>query len=139
WLGDDEKCLAAARGIVAAKLLAQYRALGAHRRRRPDLRRPLTRAMAVVGERWRTLPSAQNLDTLRGVEGAAAAAYFGALTHLVAPSWNFNGRQRRPPPDPVNALLSLTYTLLHGEAVRALLGHGLDPALGALHALDYGR
>jgi len=52
---------------------------------------------------------------------------------------NFHGRNRQPPRDPVNAVLSLTYTLLHAEAVLALYGTGLDPFIGFYHALNFGR
>jgi CRISPR-associated protein Cas1 len=139
WVADDDRRLESARQILHGKLISEYRALARHRRRRADLRRPLTQAMERIRERRDSLPTATTLNALRGIEGAAAAAYYHALARLIAPSWQFPGRRRRPTPDPVNALLSLTYTLLHGEAVRALLGCGLDPALGCLHDLDYGR
>ncbi|MFZ4536709.1 CRISPR-associated endonuclease Cas1 [Propionivibrio sp.] len=61
----------------------------------------------------------ENIAALRGLEGAAAAIYFEALTEIVPESLHFNNRNRRPPKDPVNTLLSLTYTLLHAEAVLA--------------------
>lgn len=136
---DADRRLDAARRIISKKLLQQYRALARHRVRRPDLRRPLTRGMTHIRNRWHALPEAHNLDVLRGVEGAAAAAYFAALATVFASSWGFVGRKRRPPPDPVNAVLSLTYTLLQSEAVRALLGSGLDTAIGALHDPHYNR
>lgn len=139
WLNDPELSLMTARRMVAAKLLAHYRALGRHRRRRPDLRTSLSRGMKHIKERWQALPAANTLDQLRGLEGAGAAAYFAAFQALFADSWQFAGRKRRPPPDPVNALLSLTYTLLHAEAVRALVANGLDPALGCLHETAYNR
>lgn len=139
WLQDDVLRLQAARRIVGAKILSQYRVLRRYRRQRPDLRHPLTQALRHLRARFRGLANAQDLDQLRGLEGAAAAVYFAALARLVAPHWGFRNRRRRPPPDPVNALLSLTYSLVHGEAVRALVGHGLDPAMGCLHELNYGR
>jgi CRISPR-associated protein Cas1 len=76
---------------------------------------------------------------LRGLEGAGAAAYFEGFADLLPASLHFAGRNRRPPRDPVNAMLSLGYTLLHAEAVLALYGAGLDPFVGFFHALDYGR
>ncbi len=85
------------------------------------------------------LPQAGDLNVLRGIEGAAAAGYFAALTHLFPPALNFSGRNRRPPRDPVNACLSLGYTLLHTEAVRACHQAGLDPLLGFFHDPAYGR
>ena len=76
---------------------------------------------------------------LRGLEGSAAAAYFAGFQRLFADSLDFNGRNRRPPRDPVNAFLSLSYTLIHNEAVRACHGAGLDPLLGFYHEPTYSR
>jgi CRISPR-associated protein Cas1 len=77
--------------------------------------------------------------TLRGMEGAAARAYFGGLATLFPPALGFEGRNRRPPRDPVNACLSLAYTLLHFEAVRSAHVAGLDPLLGFYHRPAFGR
>lgn len=76
----------------------------------------------------------------RGAEGQAAAVYFGVLHRLLsAPGMAFETRSRRPPRDPVNALLSFLYTLLRAECEAALEGVGLDPQVGFLHALRPGR
>src|SRR5439155_7093679 len=75
-------------------------------------------------------------DVLRGVEGEAAQAYFGVFDHLVlvdAPALPFSGRRRRPPLDPVNALLSFLYTLVTHDCRSALETVGLDPAVRFLH------
>ncbi len=77
--------------------------------------------------------------SLLGLEGGYAATYFGAYTTLFPPSLEFTKRVRRPPTDPVNALLSLCYTLLHYEAVREIEVIGLDPTIGFLHEFSYGR
>ena len=61
------------------------------------------------------------------------------LRRLLDPLWNFQGRQRRPPPDPVNAMLSYGYTLLCHEAIGALEAAGLDPMVGFLHRHRWGR
>lgn len=79
------------------------------------------------------------ISALRGVEGYAAQCYFESLQHLLPSELGFDGRNRRPPRDPVNVCLSLGYTILHSEAVNALYGAGLDPFVGFYHALDYGR
>ncbi len=81
----------------------------------------------------------ESIATLRGLEGASAAGYFEALAEIVPAGLNFHGRNRQPPRDPLNAVLSLTYTLLHAEAVLALYGAGLDPFIGFYHGLDFGR
>ena len=81
-----------------------------------------------------------SLDRLRGLEGAATQAYFNAFSRLVRnDTFAFNGRNRRPPRDPVNALLSFIYTLLTNEVLSAIKAVGLDPYLGALHEVAYGR
>jgi hypothetical protein len=77
--------------------------------------------------------------SLRGLEEAGAAAYFEGFADLLPDRLKFSGRNRRPPRDPVNAMLSLGYTLLHAEAVLALYGAGLDPFIGFYHGLDFGR
>ncbi|KRT54697.1 type I-C CRISPR-associated endonuclease Cas1c [endosymbiont of Ridgeia piscesae] len=76
------------------------------------------------------------LDSLRGSEGAAARAYFGVFNDLIThtdPAFCFDGRSRRPPLDPLNALLSFLYTLLRHDIASALEVVGLDPAVGYLH------
>ncbi|MGQ3685903.1 MAG: CRISPR-associated endonuclease Cas1 [Candidatus Loosdrechtia sp.] len=79
------------------------------------------------------------LENLRGYEGAASNAYFSAFTALFPESLGFKIRTRRPPKDPVNAMLSLCYTLVHYEAVREIQVAGLDPTIGFYHCFDYGR
>jgi CRISPR-associated protein Cas1 len=79
------------------------------------------------------------MESLRGYEGAASNAYFSAFTELFPDSLGFKNRTRRPPKDPVNATLSLCYTLLHYEAVREIQVAGLDPTIGFYHCFEYGR
>jgi CRISPR-associated protein Cas1 len=84
--------------------------------------------------------AAGGLETLRGFEGAVARLYYSVFPHLVRnPDFSFNGRSRRPPLDPVNALLSFAYTLVTNEVLSAVKSVGLDPYLGALHEEAYGR
>ena len=86
---------------------------------------------------------AQDLDTARGVEGAAAALYFSQFPTMISGcSWarfTFDGRNRRPPRDPINAMLSLGYSILSKEAAGVCYAVGLDPFLGFLHQPRYGR
>jgi len=126
--------------LVRAKLGAQARLLAQARTERADLRKPLGDALGGVRAAADTLRgAAPPVASVRGIEGAGAAAYFSGYTTLFAPALGFAGRRRRPPPDPVNACLSLGYTLLHAEAVRACWGAGLDPMVGLLHAPAQGR
>ena len=77
--------------------------------------------------------NAENHDELRGVEGIAAARYFCRLSKFFPEDTPFNGRSRRPPRDPANALLSWTYTMLLGEMEGIIRSHGLDASIGVLH------
>lgn len=85
------------------------------------------------------IPDITEIDRLRGIEGAASAAYFGVFRELLAPEWTFDGRTRRPPKDAVNALLSFGYALLGTSVESAVYTTGLDPYLGFFHVVDYGR
>ncbi|HCS12846.1 MAG: subtype I-C CRISPR-associated endonuclease Cas1 [Zetaproteobacteria bacterium CG06_land_8_20_14_3_00_59_53] len=90
----------------------------------------------------RALPKAEDADVLRGIEGQAAREYFGAFSSLIrtnCEAFSMNGRNRRPPRDRINALLSFLYALLTNECVSAIESVGLDPQVGYLHVLRPGR
>ena len=129
------------RGIVLAKIRGQRRLLNRALAQRPDQRHALTGAMQTLDQTLTSIRRAEmpGNDQLRGQEGAAAAAFFRGYTALFAPELAFTGRNRRPPRDPVNAALSLGYTLLHSDAARAIHMAGLDPMIGFFHELDFGR
>lgn len=100
----------------------------------------LEAALAEQGSALRKLPRTSSLDEVRGLEGQAAAAYFAAFGSLIlAEEFTFDARIKRPPRDPVNALLSFLYALLTIDCASALEGVGLDPQVGYLHALRPGR
>lgn len=133
-----------ARLLVLGKLRAALRFLELAEEKRPDCRMPLFKARETlrgIGSRVRGSAGPQELDlaTLNGLEGAAAAAYFGGITALFPASLGFTSRNRRPPRDPVNAVLSLAYTLLHFDAVAACHAAGLDPLIGFYHEPAYNR
>lgn len=139
---DDDLRVPVARWLVLVKIRGQLRFLKRAMAARPDARRVLTAASqtlsGILGQ-LRDDSRVFSLASLRGFEGAAAAAHFNALPHLFPPSLNFSGRHKRPPPDPVNACLSLGYTLLHYDAVRACHIVGLDAHLGFFHDVSFGR
>ncbi|QHI69688.1 type I-C CRISPR-associated endonuclease Cas1c [Tichowtungia aerotolerans] len=90
----------------------------------------------------RRLQQPMPIEELRGNEGEAAASYFAAFPQLITvkdAAFSFRGRNRRPPTDPVNAMLSFAYTLLVHDCRSALEGVGLDPCVGYLHADRPGR
>jgi CRISPR-associated protein Cas1 len=144
---DAEACGAAGRHIVAAKLAAAARLLRRALALRPDRRKPLGDAAATLvrlaaqtaGAGKGGEGVAHDPDTLMGIEGAGAAAFFRAYATLFPESLGFAQRRRRPPPDPVNVALSLGYTLLHHLAVREAQIVGLDPMIGFLHVPERGR
>jgi CRISP-associated protein Cas1 len=79
------------------------------------------------------------LGTLMGIEGAGAAAYFKGFGALLNKPWTFSGRHKRPPTDPINALLSYGYTILTNQTVAAAHIVGFDPYVGFLHSTQYGK
>ncbi len=138
-MNDEPWATAWCRSVVRAKLGAQQRLLRQAALERLDLRKPLTDAQATLQTVLNRLPLAQDRASVRGFEGAGAAAYFAAFTQLFAPALGFTARRRRPPPDPVNACLSLGYTLLQAQAEQACWAAGLDPMVGFLHNPAFGR
>jgi CRISPR-associated protein Cas1 len=103
----------------------------------------ITRCADDLAASLRALPTAANLDVLRGIEGEAARQYFGGLNLLVRsdqrPYFTMDGRTRRPPRDRMNALLSFLYAMWMNDCRSALEAAGLDPQIGFLHALRPGR
>lgn len=138
---DPSARSAIARRVLRHKLLGQHRLLGEGLRLRPDRRRLLLRGQTGLAEALARLRETETLSSaqLMGIEGAAAAAYYEAFGALLPPSAGFTGRNRRPPRDPANALLSFAYTLAHFEVVATAQRMGLDPAVGFLHAVFPGR
>lgn len=146
-MDDAAGCILVARAMVAAKALNQRTVLQrALRDHRAGLTEEAKEALTAAIDRMRRIaalaPHEADLDRLRGHEGEAAALYFGVFAHVLRtpdPGIVFCGRSRRPPMDPVNALLSFVYTILVHDCRGALEGVGLDPAAGFLHRLRPGR
>lgn len=129
---------AIARHLLAGKLAAQSQGLGEMLTARPDQRRTLLRKQQSIQRVLKALASSQSEGFL-GLEGAAARAWYEALAVVLPPALEFSGRNRRPPRDPFNALLSLAYTLMHADAVSTAWSIGLDPMIGFLHEPLHGR
>jgi CRISPR-associated protein Cas1 len=140
---NDEECLRIAKRFVVAKIHNSRIVLQHYARDYPEIKE------AGVGEAIASLDiSKQNaitslsLDELRGVEGRAARYYFDAFPSLLRVgkgSIPFAGRSRRPPRDPVNAALSLFYSLASRDVLTGCESVGLDPQMGYLHATRPGR
>jgi CRISPR-associated protein Cas1 len=136
---DADFCLRFSRAIVESKLRSQAAFLLERRESEAQSRYLLTVVLRRMETALAAVDQQASIASLRGVEGAGAAAYFEGFGDLLPERLHFDRRNRRPPKDPVNAMLSLGYTLLHAEAVLALYGGGLDPFVGFYHALNFGR
>lgn len=136
-LTDAGRCLELARKLALAKVETQLRFV-LRSTRGDKLRAPeLEEAVTEMRRALEAIPGAASPDSLRGHEGSAARAYFRCIPHLLAAGADERmtpqGRSRRPPRDPFNALLSFGYGLLYRSVLQALLVVGLEPALGFYH------
>jgi CRISPR-associated protein Cas1 len=116
------------RRLVRGKLRRQQRLLARAASQRPDLRHPMTQALGQLAQALprAASPEIDHIDRLRGVEGAAAAAYFAGFTRLFPPSLEFTGRNRRPPRDPFNAVGEPWQTIqFTGVRIRDPIKRGL--------------
>jgi len=136
--GESERAVHVVRSFVRGKL-KNYRN-GLLRREREGSEFDLKVAITRIEQAIAPLNKTAMINSLRGLEGAGSAAYFGVFNHLLrAEGFKFEARRRRPPTDPVNALLSLGYSLLRHDVQGALNIVGFDPYLGYLHVQRYGR
>ena len=130
-----QRCLEFAKSFVRGKLTNSVRFCQRQRTRNAEVKT----AMDSIRQIIRNLDGAKNLDTLLGYEGAGAAAHYGAFRELLAQDWGFTTRQFRPPPYPINAMLSLGYTLLHNHVYAFINVVGLDPYCGYFHQPRHGH
>lgn len=100
---------------------------------------PSTAISAQLEMAAESMGHCQHEEQLRGLEGNAQRLLFLHWRHQIPAIWGFEKRLRRPAPDPFNALLSFSYTLVHHEAIRQAKRFGLDPDLGFYHRLAYSR
>jgi CRISP-associated protein Cas1 len=134
---DREAALKMARSVVRGKVRNAAAVLRRYRNHHPE-----AFSLDDVRALDDSIPRAERaltLEELLGVEGNAAAHYFRSLAAMVPPEAGFAGRNRRPPRDPMNALLSFGYVLVGNELQSLLDGMGFDPYLGFYHQVDYGR
>ncbi|MBD2105329.1 type I-MYXAN CRISPR-associated endonuclease Cas4/Cas1 [Leptolyngbya sp. FACHB-261] len=136
-LSDPGQCLSLAQKLVLCRGQGQRKFLMRGTRGSAEVPEALRQAITQMKATPKQVSKAESLDSLLGIEGNLAALYFGALPYLigkgVAPEMHFNGRNRRPPKDRFNALLSFGYALLLKDVMNAILAVGLEPALGFYH------
>ena len=126
------------RGFVRGKLKNYRTALLRGQREYANL--DFQKAVTQLEQAMAPIDTTEAIDSLRGLEGAGSAAYFGCFDRLIrVEGFQFEARRRRPPTDPVNALLSLGYSLLRHDVQSAVNLVGFDPYLGYLHTQRYGR
>jgi len=132
---DEVATLPLARSFVVGKIKNCRTLLRRHMKEDPE------RLLPSLAEHVQKAEAADAITTLLGVEGMAAKLYFAGLASLFKADepFNFENRNRRPPRDPVNALLSFVYALLVKELTVALVSAGFDPMLGFYHQPRYGR
>lgn len=144
-IADDEKRkLNIAINIIGAKMMNSRTVLLRALRDHPMLQgaEEVRRCADSILDSAKAIRNAENLDTLRGIEGECAARYFSIFDNLILQNkteFKFAGRNRRPPTDKVNALLSFCYAIMANECASALEGVGLDPYVGFMHADRPGR
>ena len=133
---DPAFCLEVSRALVDGKL-HNYRVLARRMvRTRPEID---SRPIKILSDCIHRLSVAADLSTVLGLEGYGSRAYFAIFRQALKPEMGFETRTRRPPRDPINALLSLAYTLLTHNLVAACEIVGLDPYDGFFHSDVYGR
>lgn len=137
---QPQQCLDFARQLVTDKVANQRTVM----RRNVTNGRELDAALRDLDDLLPRIKTAASLPTLLGLEGNAAKIYFSRFSDMLKPRdfdsvWDFNKRNRRPPRDPVNAMLSFGYALLVKECTVALMAEGLDPYWGFYHQPRHGR
>lgn len=136
--GESEQAVHVVRGFVRGKL-KNYRS-SLQRAQRENSELDLSSSIDQIKQNIHSLAKTDSINSLRGLEGAGSAVYFGCLNQLIRhPDFSFTTRNRRPPTDPVNSLLSFGYALLRHDVQSAVNIVGFDPYLGYLHVERYGR
>lgn len=136
-LDRTDVCLELARALVAAKIMNQRTLLLRNHKSLSE------EVAADLAKEAKNAAQADSVDSVRGHEGQAAAIYFrhfpGIFKDPISEEFGANGRKRRPPPDPINACLSIAYSMLTHECVAALRIARLEPSIGGFHVSRPGR
>lgn len=125
---DPVRRLDLVKAIVTAKIHNQHNVLYRYGQKDSPLK-----------QRKQLVKQQSTLDQVRGIEGLAAREYFACWSAILGDTWTFTGRNRRPPTDPVNSLLSFAYGLLRVQVTAAVHLAGLDPYIGYLHETTRGQ
>lgn len=128
---DEQFRLNFSKRIINAKIRNQIVILRRYARNREN---DIQRAVIEMQNMYRKLETAQHIEQVMGYEGTAAKIYFRELGKLIDPAFAFTGRNRRPPRDPFNSLISLGYAIILNELYGKIEGKGLNPYFGVMHS-----
>ena len=132
---DSSRCLSLAKCFVRGKLTNAIRFSQRQRTQNTEVKS----AVRSIRQTIEKLDRAKNLDSLLGYEGVGTSAHYRAFQQFLADEWGFTTRQYRPSPDPINAMLSLGYTLLHNHVYAFTNVVGFDPYCGYYHQPKHGH
>ena len=135
--GETPQAIHVVQGFIRGKLKNYRSSLSQTQREHSEVN--LVGAIAQIDRAIAKLDQAQNIDSLRGLEGAGSAAYFGVFNQLIRAEGFIFKPRHRPATDPVNSLMNFGYTLLRDNVESAINIVGFDPYLGYLHVQRYGR
>lgn len=142
---SPDACLGLSKAFVRGKVANMRMMLQRRKWQSPDnadsALEPLLTNIKAIQTMEKRIDKATELSELLGIEGNASAAYFGAFNFMLKSEmgFDFQRRSRRPPADATNALLSFAYSLLTADLISAIQTVGLDPYVGFLHQLKYGK
>jgi CRISP-associated protein Cas1 len=134
---DNNFRLKIARSIIKAKIANARTMILRYARNHPEVN--LDESKRRLEDCMKEVDSKETIKSLMGIEGIAASVYFRAYGRMFRRELQFEGRQRRPARDPINALLSFGYVLITNEMLSVICSIGFEPYIGYLHGIDYGR
>lgn len=136
---DSIKSLSIAKDLVRGKIYNQLH-FAQRINRKFNNKEDILYNIHIIKTCLNNIDLASNISEIRGIEGEAAKAYYNIFGYNIAPKWaSFKGRNKNPPRDEVNSVLSFLYTLIAIRIDSIIISEGLDDSIGTLHALTYGR
>ena len=132
---DPQQCLELAKCFVRGKLTNAIRFAQRQRMQNAEVKSAIRSTHQILEK----LERADSLESLLGYEGSGTASYYKAYRQFLGRDWGFTSRQFHPPPDPINAMLSLGYTLLHNHVYTFINVVGFDPYCGYFHQPRHGH
>lgn len=123
--------------LVLAKIMNARSLILRYHRNYPD--KEFNEFIILIDREIEKVKNKPPLPVLLGIEGHATRVYFSAFKSMIRAKIDFTGRNRNPPKDPINALLSFGYGIITNELLSLLFANGFDPYIGYLHGIDYGR